>query len=113
MSKRDWKILFEDILDSIAKIESYTNNLTFEIFENNFLVVDAVVRNIEIIGEASKNISPEMQRQFTEIPWQELRGIRNRIVHDYFDVDRSIIWFIVKNELSPLKLALLNHLQKD
>jgi uncharacterized protein with HEPN domain len=111
MSKRDWKLLFEDIIDSINKIEEYTANLSFDDFEENSLVTDAVVRNIEIIGEASKNIPTRIQQSFTDIPWQKLRGIRNRIVHDYFDVDRKIIWFIVTNELAILKNALQNHLK--
>jgi uncharacterized protein with HEPN domain len=111
MSERVWKLLFEDIIDSINKIEEYTTDLTFNDFEDNNLVIDAVVRNIEIIGEASKNIPNEIQKLFKDIPWQKLRGIRNRIVHDYFNVDREIIWFIVTNELSTLKNTLQNHLK--
>lgn len=110
MSKRDWKILFEDIIECIEKIESYTKDLSFENFENNNLINDAVVRNIEIIGEASKNVPVEIQNQFADIPWQKLRGIRNRIVHDYFDVDRTIIWHIVSNELTDLKKLLRDHI---
>lgn len=111
MSRREWKLLFEDILESISKIEEYTRDLSYEDFEDNNLVTDAVVRNIEIIGEASKNIPSEIQKLFSDIPWQKLRGIRNRIVHDYFDVDRKIIWFIVTNELLSLKNALQDHLK--
>ena len=111
MSKRDWKILFEDIIESIKKIEEYTADLSYDEFEGNNLITDAVVRNIEIIGEASKNIPTEIQQSFIDIPWQKLRGIRNRIVHDYFDVDRTIIWFIVTNELANLKNALQKHLK--
>lgn len=106
MSKREWKILFEDIIESINKIEDYTLGLSYEEFEQNSLITDAVVRNIEIIGEASKNIPVDIQNRFAEIPWQKLRGIRNRIVHDYFDVDRTIIWHIVTTELAPLKRIL-------
>ncbi|MFZ1755366.1 MAG: DUF86 domain-containing protein [Caldilineaceae bacterium] len=102
---------FEDIIESIKKIEEYTTGLSYEDFEENNLVTDAVVRNIEIIGEASKNIPDDIRYLFKDIPWQKLRGIRNRIVHDYFDVDRSIIWHIVTNELSSLKNILQNHLK--
>jgi uncharacterized protein with HEPN domain len=111
MSNREWKLLFEDIIDCINKIEEYTADLTFDDFEDSNLIVDAVVRNIEIIGEASKNIPIEIQQLFIDIPWQKLRGIRNRIVHDYFNVDREIIWFIVTNELATLKKALQNHVK--
>lgn len=111
MSKRDWKILFEDVIESISKIEEYTANLSYDDFEGNNLITDAVVRNIEIIGEASKNIPAEVQNKFSDIPWKKLRGIRNRIVHDYFDIDRTIIWHVVTNELSPLKKALQDHIK--
>ena len=68
---------------------------------------------LKIIGEASKNIPTEIQNRFPDIPWRKLRGIRNRIVHDYFDVDRAIIWHIVTKELEHLKIALQNHIKKN
>lgn len=103
MSKRDWRILLEDILEAVAKIEHYTKNLTRDDFIKNSMVVDAVVRNFEIIGEASKNVPTEVQNKLPHIPWKKLSGIRNRIVHEYFGVDINIIWFIIENELSQLK----------
>lgn len=112
MSKREWDILFEDILESIEKIEQYTVEICFDDFALNSMIVDAVVRNLEIIGEASKNVPHEIQERHPGIPWRNLAGIRNRIVHEYFGVDISIIWFIVTNELSQLKqwikVALVN-----
>ncbi|MBS4035854.1 MAG: DUF86 domain-containing protein [Ignavibacterium sp.] len=113
MSKRDWKILFEDIIESITKIQNYTKDLSFEDFAQSPLIRDAVVRNIEIIGEASKNVPVEIQNKFKDIPWQKIKGIRNRIVHEYFAVDISIIWFIVTNELQSLKNNLAEHLEND
>lgn len=113
MSKRNWKILFEDIIESINKIEAYTRELTFEDFAQSSIVIDAVVRNMEIIGEASKNIPEEIQNKFHDIPWQKIKGIRNRIVHEYFSVDITIIWFIVQNELSLIKSSLQNHLEEN
>ncbi|UCH93595.1 MAG: DUF86 domain-containing protein [Candidatus Aminicenantes bacterium] len=103
MSNRDWKILFEDILESIEKIERYTEGLEFDDFSTDSMIIDAVVRNIEIIGEASKNVPIQIKEKLTEVPWTKLAGIRNRIVHEYFGVDINIIWFIVTNELSQLK----------
>lgn len=113
MSKRDWKILFEDIIESIKKIEDYTKDISFQDFAQSPLIIDAVVRNIEIIGEASKNIPQEVQNKFKDIPWQKIKGIRNRIVHEYFAVDISIIWFITQNELGPLKEILAKHLTEN
>ena len=107
MSKRDWKILTEDIISSIEKIETYTKELTFDDFAVNNLIIDAVVRNFEIIGEAASKIPEDIQILQTSIPWRKLKGIRNRIVHEYFSVDISIIWFILSNELQPLKQNLL------
>ncbi len=103
MSKRDWKLLFEDILDAINKIEKYTESIDIKDFFESTLITDAVVRNLEIIGEASKNVPTEIQNKHADIPWRKLSGIRNRIVHEYFGVDLNIIWYIIKNELIPLK----------
>lgn len=113
MSKRDWVLLVEDILESIEKIEEYTEDLSFEDFAHFSLVIDAVVRNFEIICEASKNIPQEIQDRLVEVPWQKLRGIRNRIVHEYFSVDITIIWYIIQNELTPLKELLLKLIDKN
>ncbi len=103
MSKRDWKILFADILESIEKIEQYTQGINFDEFIRDSMTIDAVVRNIEIIGEASKMVPEDIKQKNSDIPWKKLSGIRNRIVHDYFGVDVNIIWFIVSNELLQLK----------
>lgn len=113
MSKRDWKILFNDIITAIQKIEKYTDNLTYENFIANELVKDAVVRNIEIIGEASNQIPDDFKAQHGNIPWNKLRGIRNRIVHDYFGVDHDIIWEIISNELNVLKADLNQILESN
>ena len=103
MSKRDWKILFEDILESIYKIDNYTEEIDIEAFKSNSMLIDAVVRNIEIIGEASSKIPDEIKNKFAEIPWLKLKGIRNRIVHDYFGVDVEIIWKIIEKDLVELR----------
>jgi uncharacterized protein with HEPN domain len=112
MSKRDWKLLFEDMLESVKRIEKYTEKVGREEFSENQMIIDAVVRNIEIIGEASKNVPDEIQEKFSEIPWKKLNGIRNRIVHAYFGVDTSIIWFIIENELSILKKSIAMALEE-
>lgn len=108
MSERDWKILFEEILECIQKIERYTNGFKFDDFASNSMVVDAVVRNIEIIGEAAKNVPFAIKEKTPEVPWKKLAGIRNRIVHEYFGIDLSIIWVIASQELSPLKTICSN-----
>lgn len=108
MSKRDWRILAEDMIYSAEKIESYVKDMNYDEFAANPMAIDAVVRNLEIIGEAAARIPAEIQQLLTDIPWKKLKGIRNRIVHEYFAVDISIIWFIAKNEISSLKTSLRN-----
>jgi len=103
MSRREWKILIKTILKAIEKIENYTKDEDYEKFLENELIEDAVVRNIEIIGEASLRMPEEIKELSQNIPWTKLKGINNRIVHNYFGVDHDIIWQIVSVELSVLK----------
>jgi uncharacterized protein with HEPN domain len=112
MSKRDIQLLLEDILESIIKIEQYTKNLTFDEYKENGLVFDATVRNFEIIGEAAANIPEDIKTALPEIPWKQIRGLRNRIIHEYFGVDISIIWYIIENELPSLKFELEKAIKK-
>ncbi|MGA9364751.1 MAG: DUF86 domain-containing protein [Bacteroidota bacterium] len=103
MSKRDWKLLLEDIRESIQKVDKYVAGLTLEQFRTNELVIDAVVRNLEIIGEASRMMPEEGKKKLSNLPWNNMVGLRNRIIHEYFGVDLNIIWYIVKNELPSVK----------
>ncbi len=106
MSKRDIKLLLEDILESINRIEEYTLQMEFDDFTNNQLVFDGVVRNLEIIGEASTKIPTEFKEKTKNIPWREIRGLRNRIIHEYFGIDISIVWYIIKQELPQFKIEI-------
>lgn len=103
MSKRDIRLFVKDILDCIDKIERYIKGMTFKEFLNNDMVVDAVIRNLEIIGEASKNIPELVRLQYGEIPWKRIIGFRNIAIHKYFSVDLEIIWTIAKNQLAETK----------
>ena len=102
MSKRSSKLLLEDILHSANKIIKYTHQLSFEEFANDELIIDAVVRNFEIIGEAANRLTEEFKKQYTSIDWFRLRGFRNRIVHDYMGIDYEIVWNIKKDFLPLL-----------
>ena len=103
MSKRPSELLIEDILESIEKIESYTENISFENFLNDGKTVDAVVRNLEIIGEASNRLPEDFKEKYSQIEWSKIIGLRHRIVHEYFGVDVDIIWNIIRKELIKLK----------
>ena len=102
MPSREWKLRIEDILWSIAKIERYTTGLNFEAFEADEKAIDAVVRNMEIIGEASRHIPKSIQELHPEIPWDKMRDIRNVFVHEYFGISISILWQTLKEDLPPL-----------
>jgi uncharacterized protein with HEPN domain len=102
MSKRDHLLLLNDILESAIKIKKYTENLSLEHFLNDDKTVDAVVRNLEIIGEAANRINLEIKEQYPKVEWKRIKGLRNRIVHDYFGIDYEIVWSIIENDLDNL-----------
>jgi uncharacterized protein with HEPN domain len=77
--------------------------LTFEDFNSNELIQDAVIRNIEIIGEATKKISKDLKSQYREIPWKEMSGMRDKLIHDYFGVDVDVVWKTVTEDIPYLK----------
>lgn len=109
MSKRAPTLLVEDIIDSANKILDYTNNLSFEEFTKDGKTVDAVIRNFEIIGEAANRLSEDFKDEHSDIDWHRIRGFRNRIVHDYFGIDYSIVWEI-KELFLPNLIATLKSL---
>lgn len=99
MSKRDRLLLLEDMLESIQKIFRYTNGMSYNNFTDDDKTVDAVVRNFEIIGEAANKIDDDFKILNPELEWKKLRGFRNRIVHEYFGIDKEIVWTIIQNDL--------------
>ena len=109
MSKRSPILLVEDIIDSANKILDYTNNLSFEEFTKDGRTIDAVIRNFEIIGEAANRLSEDFKEEHSNIDWHRIRGFRNRIVHDYFGIDYSIVWEI-KELFLPNLIATLKSL---
>jgi len=103
MSERSAELLLEDMLESCERILEYTKGLSFDEFRMNYLVVDAVVRNFTIIGEAAGRIPDEYKIKHPEIEWDRIRGFRNRIVHDYFGIDYQIVWIIIENNIPELR----------
>ena len=102
MSK-NYKVYLQDIKETITKIEKYTKNLTFTQFKNNDLVIDGVVRNLEIIGEAAKKLPNQVKEKTPDVEWKKIAGLRDILIHEYFGVDLEIIWDIIKNKLPQLK----------
>jgi len=108
MNKRDSKLYLEDIIKSIDSILAYINNLPYEDFVRNNMIIDAVVRNLEVIGEASKNIPSEIKSLHPDIPWREMSGMRDKVIHEYFGVDIDIVWATITKRLPELKPLLVN-----
>ena len=102
MSKRDNSLLLEDMLEAAIKIKTYTSGYSYTEFINDDKTIDAVVRNLEIIGEASNRIESEFKFANPEIPWIQLRGLRNRIVHEYFGIDLEIVWTVITENMTEL-----------
>jgi uncharacterized protein with HEPN domain len=98
-SERDPILYLEDILTSMNRVEEYIEGLNFTKFKMDYKTVDAVIRNFEIIGEASKNVAQEIKERHTEVPWDEMYRLRNRISHEYFGIDYEIIWDIATQYL--------------
>ncbi len=106
MSKRQPILLIEDIIESGERILLYTVGFTFEQFLSDSKTIDAVIRNFEIIGEASGRLPNEFKEKYPDIDWNRMRGFRNRLVHDYFGIDLNIIWQIKEATLPGLILRL-------
>ena len=106
MSKRSSYLLLLDMKEAAEKILKYTQGLSFEDFLADDKTIDAVVRNFEIIGEASLRIDEDFRLENPQIEWKKLRGFRNRIVHDYFGIDYEIVWSILTQDLEELVFQL-------
>ena len=108
MHSREWRLRIEDIIEAIEKIRAYTAEMSLEAFAADSKTVDAVIRNVEIIGEASRHLPRDICARFPEVPWDEMRGIRNVLIHEYFGIDVEVLWETIKSNLPPL----LPHLRR-
>jgi uncharacterized protein with HEPN domain len=106
MPRRDPHLLLEDIRSALARIERYTSGMQREQFLVDEKTIDAVVRNLEIIGEAVRWLPDDFKRGYVGVPWGQIAGLRNRIVHDYFGLDLEIIWQVLQVSLHEFEKQL-------
>ncbi len=107
MPPRSWRFRIRDILNAIAAVERYTGDLDESTFEVERMVVDAVLRNLTVIGEAAVNIPDQIRQVAPGVPWPEVIGMRNIVVHEYFGVSLPIVWHTIRVELPQLRESLL------
>jgi uncharacterized protein with HEPN domain len=101
--QRDDSVYLKHIRDAILKIEGYTKRVSVSSFKTDTLIQDGVIRQIEIIGEATKRLSDEIRKDNKDVPWEDIAGMRDKFIHDYFGVDIEKVWLTVQNDIPVLK----------
>ena len=99
---KDERLYLSNIQECIERIEEYTKGGKEE-FMATKIIQDAVIRNFEIIGEATKRLSPELRSKYSDVPWQQMAGLRDVLIHDYLKVNLNLVWQIIEQNLSDLK----------
>jgi uncharacterized protein with HEPN domain len=111
--KRNIKLYLQDIWESTLAIEEYTQNLTEDEFYSNRQVQDAIVRRLEIIGEAVKNIDDDFRNKYPQIPWKKIAGMRDIIAHEYFGVKLERVWDVLRKDLPDIKQQMLLIMERE
>ncbi len=110
--KRDYRLYLDDMLEAVGKIERYTESLSYEQFRKDEKTIDAVITNFAIIGEAAKHIPAKIEKHYPEIPWKEMAGMRDKLVHEYFGIRLDVVWETIRVRLPQLK-NLIEELLED
>ena len=107
MPHRNRRVRIEDMVEAVERIQRYTAGMTFETFSEDQRTIDAVIRNVEVLGEAARHVDDDVAVQAPDVPWADVRGMRNVVMHEYFGVDLTTVWKTVADDLAPLRTALL------
>ncbi len=106
MSLRNWKFRLEDINEALNFIKEYVKDMDAISWAKDRKTIDAVIRNLEIIGEAANHIPDSIQSKYTKIPWAQMKGMRNILIHEYFGVDSEVLWKTINDDLPRLKIQI-------
>ena len=113
MPPRDPNLRLQDIAEAIDRIFEYTASHTLESFGADRMTVDAVLRNLEVIGEAAGRVDRETAARLADVPWQEMRDLRNLLIHEYFGISMPIIWETIARDLRPVREAIRRSLGRS
>ena len=103
---RDWRLYWRDILSFCERVDRYTSGMDLATFEADDRTYDAVLRNLELIGEAAKQLPPEARGLAPQIEWRKIAGMRDMLAHAYFGIDHDILWDVVTNKVPELQRAM-------
>ncbi len=111
--KKDDSVYLRHMLDAISRIEEYTRDIQYDGFMDNHLIQDGVIRQIEIIGEATKRLSKEFREKNSEILWKDVAGMRDKLIHDYLGVDLDAVWDTAEKDIPALKNKLRDLIERE